>query len=124
MYWEWEIEDNYIKRIPFAADVAEDGANGTEITMAFTERYFEKYDIFKIDESRQQCIVVSRPIRKADNYWEVQVRLIDNTYDTTLDLDACKRGMTCRFQSNAHPELSEEGKPSLLFFYIALLRFL
>ena len=109
MYWEWEIEDNYIKRIPFAADVTENGENGTEITMAFTERYFEKYDIFKIDESRQQCIVVSRPVRKADNYWEVQVRLIDNSYDTTLDLNACKAGMTCRFQSNAHPELSEEG---------------
>ena len=97
MYWEWEIEDNYIKRIPFAADVTENGENGTEITMAFTERYFEKYDIFKIDESRQQCIVVSRPVRKAANYWEVQVRLIDNSYDTTLDLNACKAGMTCRF---------------------------
>lgn len=124
MYFEWEIEDSYIKRIPFAADVTDTGANGTEITMAFTERYFEKYDIFKVDESRQQCIVVSRPIRKADNYWEVQVRLIDNSYDTELDRSACKAGMTCRFQSNAHPELSEEGKPSLLFFYIALLRFL
>ena len=109
MYFEWEIEDNYIKRIPFAADVNDTGANGTEITMAFTERYFEKYDIFKVDESRQQCIVVSRPIRKADNYWEVQVRLIDNSYDTELDRSACKAGMTCRFQSNAHPELSEEG---------------
>jgi hypothetical protein len=109
MYWEWEIEDNYIKRIPFAADVEETGANGTEITMAFTERYFEKYDIFKIDESRQQCIVVSQPVRKADNYWEIQVRLIDNSYDTELDTSACQKGMTARFQSNAHPELSEEG---------------
>lgn len=109
MYWEWEIEDNYIKRIPFAEDVVDNGANGTEITMKFTERYFEKYDIFKIDESRQQCIVVSRPIRKADNCWEIQARLIDNSYDVELDLDACKKGMTCRFQSNAHPELSEEG---------------
>ena len=103
------MEDNYIKRIPFALDVTEDGANGTEIEMHFTERYFEKYDIFKIDESRQQCIVVSRPIRRADNDWCVSVRLIDNSYDTTLDLTACKAGMTCRFQSNAHPELSEEG---------------
>lgn len=94
--------------------------------MAFTERYFEKYDIFKIDESRQQCIVVSRPIRKADNYWEVQVRLIDNTYDTELDKSACQKGMTCRFQSNAHPELSEEGKGKMildLFYNIALFRF-
>lgn len=103
------MEDSYIKRIPFAESVTDDGANGTEITMTFTERYFEKYDIFKIDESRQQCIVVSRPVRKADNAWQVQVRLIDNSYDSVLDTTACQKGMTCRFQSNAHPELSEEG---------------
>lgn len=77
--------------------------------MAFTERYYEKYDIFKIDETRQQCMVVSRPVRKADNYWEVQVRLIDNSYDSKLDKEGCKRGMTTRFQSNSMPELSEEG---------------
>ena len=78
MYWEWEIEDNYIKRIPFAEDVVDNGANGTEITMKFTERYFEKYDIFKIDESRQQCIVVSRPIRKADNCWEIPIPITNS----------------------------------------------
>lgn len=104
--------------------MTEDGANGTEITMKFTERYFEKYDIFKVDGSRQQLIVVSRPIRKADNCWEVQCRLIDNSYDTVLDTEACQKGMTCRFQSNAHPELSEEGRLILnLFYNIALLRF-
>lgn len=109
MYFEWDIETNFIKRIEFADDVVETGENGSEITMAFRERWYEKYDIFKIDKSRQQCIVVSRPVRKADNYWEVQVRLLDNSYDTTLDLSACKRGMTTRFQSVAMPELHEEG---------------
>lgn len=34
--------------------------------MYFPERYYEKYDIFKIDATRQQCMVVERPIRKAD----------------------------------------------------------
>lgn len=109
MMFEWDIETNFIKRVEFAADVTDTGANGSEITMYFKERYYEKYDIFKIDESRQQCMVVSRPIRKADNFWEVQVRLVDNSYDVELDLDACKMGMTTRFQSNAHPELHEEG---------------
>ena len=28
-------------------------------------------------------------IRKRDDYWEVQVRLIDNNYDTILDTDGC-----------------------------------
>lgn len=57
--------------------------------MAFKERYYEKYDIFKIDKTMQQCIVVSRPIRKRDDYWEVTVRLIDNDYSTELDLSGC-----------------------------------
>lgn len=62
---------------------------GSEITMAFRENYYQKYDIFRIDKTLQQCQVVSRPIRRNDNYWEVQVRLIDNNYDSLLDLDGC-----------------------------------
>ena len=53
LYFEWEAETNDIKRIPFAAVPAETGENGTEICMAFKERYFEKYDIFKIDATGQ-----------------------------------------------------------------------
>ena len=45
MYFEWEVETNYIKRVEFAAVPEGDGADGTEITMAFKERYYEKYDI-------------------------------------------------------------------------------
>ena len=43
------------------------------------------------------------------DYWEVQVRLIDNDYDTILDTDGCQVGDTTTFQSVAVPELSEEG---------------
>ena len=99
----------FIKRIEFADVPDGDGANGSDIIMAFKERYFEKYDIFKIDKTLQQCIVVSRPVRRGDNYWEVTVRLIDNDYSTTLDFSGCQPGDTARFQSNAQPELSEEG---------------
>lgn len=69
--------------------------------MYFKERYYEKYDIFKIDNSRQQCMVVERPVRKADDLWEYVVRLIDNDYSSILDVSACQPGMTTRFQSNA-----------------------
>src|SRR5574344_1761777 len=51
----------------------------------FKENYYQKYDIFKIDKTMQQCQVISRPRRVADNFWEVEVRLIDNDYSTTLD---------------------------------------
>lgn len=91
----------YIKRIAFAAEPESNGAGGEEIVMAFTERYYEKYDIIKIDASRQQCQVVAEPIRRADDYWEYTVRLIDNDWSSVLDLDACQPGMTTRFQSVA-----------------------
>lgn len=109
LMFEWQIETNNIKKIEFAEVPTETGENGTEITMAFKENYYQKYDIFRIDKTRQQCQVVSRPIRKNDSYWEVQVRLIDNGYDTILDTDGCQIGDTTTFQSVAMPELSEEG---------------
>lgn len=110
LLFEWDVETNNIKHVEFAETPTENGENGSEITMAFRENYYQKYDIFRIDKTRQQCQVISRPIRKRDDYWEVQVRLIDNGYDTILDTDGCNPGDTTTFQSVAQPELSEEGK--------------
>ena len=87
----------FIKRIEFADVPTDTGANGGDIVMAFKERYFEKYDIFKIDKTMQQCIVVSRPVRRRDDYWEVTVRLIDNDYSAEVDLSGCQIGDTARF---------------------------
>lgn len=109
LYFEWEVETNYIKRVEFADVPREIGENGSTIIMAFKERYYEKYDIFRIDKTMQQCFVVARPTRKADNYWEVEVRLIDNDYSSILDTDGCQVGDTTRFLSNAMPEGHEEG---------------
>lgn len=109
LLFEWIVETNNIKKVEFAEVPTETGENGAEITMAFRENYYQKYDIFRIDKTKQQCQVVSRPIRKRDDYWEVQVRLIDNDYDTILDADGCQVGDTTTFQSVAMPELSEEG---------------
>ena len=117
LLFEWIVETNNIKKVEFAEVPIGDGANGTEITMAFKENYYQKYDIFRIDKTKQQCQVVSRPIRKRDDYWEVQVRLIDNDYDTTLDTDGCQIGDTTTFQSVAMPELSEEGKHLICFIF-------
>lgn len=66
LLFEWQTEVNNIKHVEFADVPEQDGENGSEITMAFTENYYNKYDIFRIDGSRQQCIVVSHPIRKRD----------------------------------------------------------
>lgn len=122
MYFEWDVETNYIKRVEFAAVPTDDGANGTDIAMVFKERYYEKYDIFKVDKTRQQLFVVNRPERKSDNLWYYNVRLIDNDYSSILDTTGCQIGDTTRFQSNAMPEMHEEGKFLILLLNKALLR--
>ena len=106
---EWEIDVEFIKRVEFAAAPTGVGAGGSDITMYFKERYYEKYDTFKIDGSRQQCIVKATPERRGDNLWEYTVQLIDSDYSSELDLSACQMGMTTRFLSNIMPEYHEEG---------------
>lgn len=108
-YFEWEVETNYIKRVPFAAVPVEDGVDGTEIEMIFPENYYQLHEIFKIEKTGQQCFVVARPVRKADNMWSVLVRLIDDDYSSVLDKSGCQVGDTTRFIGNAKPELHDTG---------------
>ena len=109
--FEWEVEVNQIKRIPFAASVPDAfaHAHGVEIPMAFPERYYEVNDTFMIDESHQLCIVIDGPIRKADDFWEYSVRLVDADYSAELDVTACQAGMLTRWIGNIQPELHEIG---------------
>ena len=120
LMFEWEIDVAFIKRIKFAAVPVGDGSNGSEITMYFTERYYEKNDTFVIELSKQQCFVMAAPIRKADNFWEYSVRLIDNTYTSVLDATACNIGMETRFITNYQPELHEEGKKRIALAYLRI----
>lgn len=76
LLFEWTVETNNIKKVEFAEVPTESGANGTEITMAFRENYYQKYDIFRIDKTKQQCQVVSRPIRKRDKQTQLIVSLL------------------------------------------------
>lgn len=106
---EWEIDVEFVKRVEFAAVPSGNGELGSDITMYFKERYYEKYDTFKIDYTRQQCVVKTTPVRKADNFWEYTVQLIDSDYTSVLDLNGCQPGMTTRFLSNIMPEYHEIG---------------
>ena len=76
LLFEWIVETNNIKKVEFAEVPTETGENGTEITMAFKENYYQKYDIFRIDKTKQQCQVVSRPIRKRDRQPQLIVSLL------------------------------------------------
>lgn len=105
--YDYEITTNYIKRIEFASVPDGDGAGGTEILMSFRENYYQKYDIFKIENSGQQCIVVQRPVRIGDNCWQVAVRLVDNNYESVLDVTACQPGDKTRWITANMPEMHE-----------------
>lgn len=76
LLFEWIVETNNIKKVEFAEVPIGSGENGTEITMAFRENYYQKYDIFRIDKTKQQCQVVSRPIRKRDRQTQLIVSLL------------------------------------------------
>lgn len=87
------LETNQIKRIPFAVKPEDGaGADGTEFEMIFPENYYQLHEIFKIDKTGQQCMVVAPSIRKADNCWAVTVRLIDDNYSSSLDASGCEVG--------------------------------
>lgn len=109
LMFEWEIDVDYIKRVEFAANPVGDGANGSDIIVAFKERYYERYDTFRVEESRQLLFVKQGPVRKGDNYWEVVCQLVDADYAQVLDTNAASIGKQTRFITNYHPELSEEG---------------
>ena len=99
LQYEWEVETKVIKRIPFAVSVpsAYGKTHGLEIPMVFTERYYEVNDTFMIDESHQMCVVIDGPVRKADDFFEYSVRLLDADYAADLNTDACQQGMTTRW---------------------------
>lgn len=103
---EWEIDVNFVKRIPILA-VEGTGANGAEILFHFPERYYEQYDVFVIEETRQQCMVMLEPIRRSDACVECVCRLIDNDYAECLDPHTNYEGMDTRFITNHMPELHE-----------------
>ncbi len=73
---EWEIDVNFVKRIPILA-VEGDGSNGSEVIFHFPERYYEMYDVFVIEETRQQCMVMLSPVRRSNAVVEYVCRVID-----------------------------------------------
>lgn len=104
---EWEIDVNFVKRIPILA-VEGNGANGSEVIFHFPERYYEMYDVFVIEETRQQCMVMLSPVRRSDAVVEYVCRIVDNDYKEVLDVDSIV-GTDTRFITNHMPELHETG---------------
>ena len=106
---EWEIEQNQIDYVYFTATPQGDGENGTEICMAFDRRYYEVDDTFIIEDSKQMCMVMAAPVRKADQYWEYAVKLMGGDLSATLDADACYVGARTRWIGNVKQEYHDTG---------------
>lgn len=108
------METNEIKRIALAEAPVGTGANGCEITMSFTENYYNMNDTFEMESTKQQFFVVGGPIRRSDSCWELQVRIISDNYNEELEGDP-QAGDTTRWIGNSFPELHEYGKLYMLF---------
>lgn len=105
---EWEINVNFVKRIPILA-IEGTGANGSEVIFQFPERYYERHDVFVIEETRQQCMVMNSPYRRSDACYEYVCRIIATDYNEVL-VDTDKLiGTDTRFLTNHQPELHEDG---------------
>jgi len=106
---EWDINVNRIKRVNFISVPEGDGANGSDIIFRFGENYYQKFDTFIIENTRQLIIVLNRPQRISDNEWVVIGKIQDSDYGAVLDTSGCQPGMATRFVTNYMPEMHEEG---------------
>lgn len=64
---EWNININRVKRVVLTAVPEGDGANGSDVIFRFGENYYQRYDTFVVEDTRQQFIVMERPHRVRDN---------------------------------------------------------
>lgn len=108
-YFEWNIETNYIKRVPLAAVPVGTGVDGSEIEFVFGENYYQKEEIFKVENTGQQFFVVAPPVRRSDNTWSVMCRLIGDDYSSSIDPQDYNIGDLTKFIGNAKPELHDIG---------------
>jgi hypothetical protein len=108
MMFEWNLDVNYIKKVYFAEDTTQTGANKSTIRVVFTEKYYDKWDSFKL-ENQQILIVTQVPRMLAPSRWEYICVIQGNNIAETLDLRFAAKGRFTRYLSNYHPELSERG---------------
>ena len=100
---EWDLQTQKIKRIPLIAAPEGSGLNAGDVKFYFPENYYQKYDTFVVENTRQQFIVTNRPQRLRDNCWLVIAQILDNDYDSVVD-PATVAGCQTRFVTNYHPE--------------------
>lgn len=110
---EWDLAVNKIKRIPIIAAPVGTGVNGCDIKFYFGENYYQMYDTFVVEKTRQQFFVTNMPQRLRDNCWLVVAKILDNDYDSVVDYYGATAdamiGLQTRFVTNYHPEMHDRG---------------
>jgi len=104
---EWDIQVKRIKRVPILR-VEGDGCNGSDILFYFPENYYQKFDTFIIEKTRDLIIVMNRPQRLRDNEFLVIGKINDSDYTSAI-VPGDLTGVMTRFVTNYMPELHEEG---------------
>lgn len=117
---EWDLKVDKIKRVRIVSQSG-NGLNAGDVIFHFAENYYQKYDTFVIEDTRQQFMVMNRPQRLRDNDFLLVCKILDDSYESTVLSDGALAGKTTRFVTNYMPELHEEGDYSL--YYPLPLRF-
>ena len=99
---EWSIKVSKIKRLRMLAAPEGTGECAGDVKFYFDENYYQKYDTFIIERTRQQFIVLNRPQRLRDKCWLVIAKILDDDYDSVVLGGAAVD--TTRWISNNHPE--------------------
>lgn len=101
---EWDLKVDKIKRVRIiSADGT--GADAGDVIFHFPENYYQKYDTFVVEDTRQQFMVMNRPQRLRDNDFLLVCKILDDSYETTVIGGAASlAGKTTRFVTNYMPE--------------------
>lgn len=106
---EWDLKIDRIKRVRIIS-ASGDGKDAGDVIFHFPENYYQKYDTFVVEDTRQQFMVMNRPQRLRDNDFVLVCKILDDSYDSTvIGGDTSLAGKTTRFVTNYMPELHEEG---------------
>ena len=106
---EWELKVDRIKRVTIISAEG-DGLNAGDVIFHMPENYYQKYDTFVVEDTRQQFMVLNRPQRLRDNDFLLVCKILDDSYESTVIGGAASlAGKTTRFVTNYMPELHEEG---------------
>lgn len=108
MFFEWDIEVNYIKQVNIVEDVTDTGLNFSPIRIVFDQKYYEKGDTFTL-ENRQELLVRQSPKILAPGRWEYIVTTAGNNANEAVDLNFATAGRKTRWRSCYFPEISERG---------------